>query len=114
MVPEGRKRSRTDIVDRRLGEGANRAGLAKSRPGWMHRELSGFVEREEMPGLVVFVGRHGDTQVQALGSLAFSNPEPMQSDAIFRIASITKPITVVASIILVEDCKPRLDESIEP
>jgi CubicO group peptidase (beta-lactamase class C family) len=38
----------------------------------------------------------------------------MKRDAIFRIASITKPVTAVAAMILVEECKLRLDESIEP
>jgi CubicO group peptidase (beta-lactamase class C family) len=38
----------------------------------------------------------------------------MERDTIFRIASITKPITAVAAMILVEECKLRLDESIEP
>jgi CubicO group peptidase (beta-lactamase class C family) len=37
----------------------------------------------------------------------------MKRDTIFRVASITKPITAVAAMILVEECKLRLDESIE-
>ncbi len=89
------------------------AGLSRSRLERMRRVLSGFVEREEMPGLVALVSRHDDMHVEALGSLAFGNPEPMKRDTIFRIASITKPITAVAAMILVEDCKLRLDASIE-
>jgi CubicO group peptidase (beta-lactamase class C family) len=38
----------------------------------------------------------------------------MKRDTIFRVASLTKPITAVAAMILVEECKLRLDESIEP
>ena len=38
----------------------------------------------------------------------------MKRDAIFRIASLSKPITAVAAMMLVEDCKLRLDDSIEP
>jgi CubicO group peptidase (beta-lactamase class C family) len=38
----------------------------------------------------------------------------MKRDTIFRIASITKPITAVVAMILVEECKFRLDESVEP
>ena len=38
----------------------------------------------------------------------------MKRDTIFRIASLSKPITAVAAMILVEECKLRLDESIEP
>jgi CubicO group peptidase (beta-lactamase class C family) len=46
--------------------------------------------------------------------LAFDDPAPMKRDAIFRIASLTKLVTAVAAMILIEDCKMRLDDSIEP
>jgi len=88
-------------------------GLSKSRLERMRPVLSGHVERNEMPGLVSLVSRHDDVHVETLGTLAFNQPAPMQRDTIFRIASITKPITAVAAMILVEECKLRLDESIE-
>ena len=37
----------------------------------------------------------------------------MQTDTIFRIASLAKPVTAVAAMILIEECRLRLDESIE-
>jgi CubicO group peptidase (beta-lactamase class C family) len=64
-----------------------------------------------MPGLVALVSRHDDVQAETLGTMAFGHPAPMKRDAIFRIASITKPITVVAAMILIEECRLRLDES---
>jgi CubicO group peptidase (beta-lactamase class C family) len=90
------------------------AGLSKPRLERLHRVLSGYVERREMPGLVALVSRHDDVRVETLGTLAFDSPAPMRRDTIFRIASITKPVTAVAAMILVEECKLRLDESIEP
>jgi CubicO group peptidase (beta-lactamase class C family) len=90
------------------------AGLSKSRLERMHRVLSGHVERKEMPGLVALVSHHDDVRVETLGTLAFGDPAPMKRDTIFRIASITKPITAVAAMILVEECKLRLDDPIEP
>ena len=89
------------------------AGLSKSRLERMHQALSGYVERKEMPGLVALVSRHDDVHVETLGTMAFGHPAPMKRDTIFRIASIAKPITAVAAMILVEECKLRLDESIE-
>jgi CubicO group peptidase (beta-lactamase class C family) len=80
----------------------------------MQQVLSGHIERKEMPGLVALVSHHDDVHVETLGTLAFGDPAPMKRDTIFRIASITKPITAVAAMILVEECKLRLDESIEP
>ncbi len=90
------------------------AGLSKPRLERMHRTLSGFVERREMPGLVALVSHHDDVHVETLGTLAFDNPAPMKRDTIFRIASITKPIVAVAAMILVEECKMRLDDPIDP
>src|SRR5260221_2035484 len=90
------------------------AGLSESRLERMHQVLSGYVERQEMPGLVALVSHHDDVHVETLGTLAFGDPAPMKRDTIFRIASITKPVTAVAAMILVEECKLRLDASIEP
>jgi len=89
-------------------------GLSKSRLERMHQVLSGYVEREEIPGLVALVSREEDVHVEVLGTMAIGGPVPMQRDTIFRIASLTKPITAAAAMILVEECKLRLDESVEP
>jgi CubicO group peptidase (beta-lactamase class C family) len=62
----------------------------------MHQVLSGYVERKEMPGLVALVNHHDDVHVETLGSMSFGHPAPMKRDAIFRIASLAKPITAVA------------------
>src|SRR5947207_12835950 len=89
------------------------AGLPKARLERMHQVLSGYVERKEIPGLVALVSHHDDVHMETLGSMSVGHPAPMKRDTIFRIASITKPITSVAAMILVEECKLRLDESIE-
>ena len=88
--------------------------LSKPRLERMHQVLSGHVERQEMPGLVALVSRDDHLHVETLGAMAFSAPAPMQRDAIFRIASLTKVIAAVAAMILVEECKLRLDDTIEP
>jgi CubicO group peptidase (beta-lactamase class C family) len=90
------------------------AGLVKSRLERMHQVLSGFIDRKEMPGLVALVSRHDDVHVETLGTQAFGHPAPMSCDTIFRIASLTKPIAAVAAMILVEEGKIRLNDSIEP
>lgn len=90
------------------------AGLSKLRLERMHEVLSGHIERQEMPGLVALVSHHDDIHMEEIGTLAFDNSAPMKRDTIFRIASITKIVVAVAVMILVEDCKIRLDDSIEP
>ncbi len=93
---------------------SNKPGLSRARLDRLHSVLSGYVERKELPGLVALVSRHEDVHVEVLGSLSVDQPAPMKRDAIFRIASLTKPMAAAAAMILVEECKIRLDESIEP
>jgi CubicO group peptidase (beta-lactamase class C family) len=78
----------------------------------MHTVLGGYVDRGEMPGLVAVVSRGEDVHVEALGALSFGG-SPMQRDSIFRIASMTKPITAAAAMILVEECRLRLDDPVD-
>jgi CubicO group peptidase (beta-lactamase class C family) len=75
--------------------------------------MSGYVDRGELPGLVALVARDGDVHVDALGTMAFGGSAPMTRDAIFRIASISKPITAAAAMILLEECRLRLDDAID-
>src|SRR5260370_6206973 len=86
------------------------AGLSKARLGRMHDVMAGYVERGEVPGLVTLVSRRGEVHVDVIGTRAIEDPAPMRRDTIFRISSITKPITAAAAMILVEECKVRLDE----
>ena len=92
----------------------NVPGLSKPRLERLSAVLSEHVEGKQMPGLLALISHHDDIHVEAQGALAFDNPAPMQRDTIFRIASLTKPITAAAAMILVEECKIRLDDSIEP
>jgi CubicO group peptidase (beta-lactamase class C family) len=98
-------------------QSANRSGqhaLSKPRLARMHQVLSGYIERKQMPGLVALVSHYDDVHIETLGTLAFNQSASMQTDTIFRIASLAKPVTAVAAMILLEECKLRLDESIEP
>src|SRR5271169_5556844 len=92
----------------------SKAGLSKARLQRLHLVLSGYVERRELPGLVALVSCHDDVHVETLGTMSMDHPAPMERGAIFRIASLAKPVTAVAAMILVEECRLRLDDSIEP
>jgi CubicO group peptidase (beta-lactamase class C family) len=88
-------------------------GLSKARLGRMHDVMAGHVERGFVPGLVTLISRRGETQVDAIGMQAVGGGDPMRRDTIFRIASMTKPITAVAAMILVEECRLRLDDPVD-
>jgi CubicO group peptidase (beta-lactamase class C family) len=62
---------------------------------------------------VTLVSRRGETHVHAVGSKTLDGHDPMRRDTIFRITSMTKPVTAVATMILVEGCTLRLDEAVE-
>jgi CubicO group peptidase (beta-lactamase class C family) len=88
-------------------------GLSRVRLGHMHDVMAGYVERGEVPGIVVMVSRRGEVHVDAIGVKAAGGSDPVRRDTIFRIASMTKPITAAAAMILVEECKLRLDEPVD-
>src|SRR2546428_1235931 len=87
-------------------------GLSKTRLGRMHDVMAGYVERGEGPGIVTLVSRRGEVHVDAIGTRAVAGG-PILRDTIFRIASLTKPIAAAATMILVEECKLRLDEPVD-
>jgi len=89
------------------------SGLSKARLLRMHDVMAGYIERGEVPGLVTLVSRRGEVHVDLIGTQAFGESSPMQRDTIFRISSMTKPIIAVATMILVEECKLRLDEPVD-
>ena len=89
------------------------AGLSRVRLGRMHDIMAGYVERGEVPGLVTLVSRRGEVHVDAIGTRAVADSTPIRRDTIFRISSMTKPITAAATMILVEECKVRLDEPVD-
>jgi CubicO group peptidase (beta-lactamase class C family) len=91
----------------------NSAGLSKTRLTRLHDVMARFVEHGEVPGLVALVSRREQVHVEALGMKTLGASGPIQRDTIFRIASMTKPITAAAAMILVEECKLRLDDPVD-
>ena len=87
-------------------------GLSAERLRRLHDVMTGYVERGEVPGLVTLVARRGEGHVDAIGAMAAGSEEPMRRDTIFRISSMTKPITAAAAMILIEECALRLDEPV--
>src|ERR1700686_4477321 len=87
-------------------------GLSKTRLGRLREVMTSHVEAGDMPGLVTLVSRHGEIDVDAIGKMTFGGA-PMQRDTIFRITSMTKPVTAAAAMILVEECKIRLDDAVD-
>jgi CubicO group peptidase (beta-lactamase class C family) len=79
----------------------------------LREAMKGFVDRGEIPGIVTLLARGREVSVDALGTMTAGGSEPMKRDTIFRIASITKPITAAAAMMLVDDGKLKLDDPVE-
>lgn len=86
--------------------------ISRAQLDQLHDVMAGHVESGDMPGLVTLVSRHGEVHVDAIGRLAFDGP-PMTRDTIFRITSMTKPIAAAAAMILVDEGRLRLDDSLD-
>src|SRR5947199_7931607 len=68
------------------------------------------VDAGQLPGAVVAIARNGGlAYLQAVGFQDQAKKIPMKEDAIFWIASMTKPVTSVAAMMLVEEGKIELD-----
>lgn len=88
-------------------------GLSPTRLARMHDTLRRHVDAGRLPGLVAVVSRRGAEHVDAIGTLGFDRTAPMQRDTLFRLASVTKLITAVAAMILIEECRLRLDDPVD-
>ena len=91
---------------------SNIGGLSRARLKRMRDIMAGHVESGRVPGMVTLVSRHGEVHAEAIGKMAIGGA-PMQRDTIFRIASMTKPVGAVAAMILVEECRLRLDDPVD-
>lgn len=79
----------------------------------LHDAMTSHVDGGELPGLITLVARGDEVQIDIIGSPSFTNRSPLARSAIFRIASLTKPITAVATMSLVEQGTLRLDQPVE-
>ena len=86
-------------------------GMSGERLARVGAWLKGEVDAGRIPGAVVLVARNGKVVYrEAVGKLDPARDAPMGADGIFRIYSMSKPITSVAAMILVEEGKLALEQ----
>ena len=77
------------------------------------KQLTAAVERGDTPGVVALVvDRNGELYEGTAGKLDVTHNVPMPANAIFNIASMTKPVTSVAIMMLLEQGKLSLDDPV--
>jgi CubicO group peptidase (beta-lactamase class C family) len=88
-------------------------GLAADRLDRLHQGMQGFIDRKEAGGIVTLIARDGKVaDLHASGFQDIESKKPMRTDTLFRIASMTKPVTSVAVMMLYEEGKLQLSDQV--
>jgi CubicO group peptidase (beta-lactamase class C family) len=88
------------------------SGFDPGRLARLGKVLADHVDRDDVAGVAWLAARDDDVEVGWAGRSSRGGA-PLARDSIFRIASTTKPIVAVAALILVEECRLRLDDPVE-
>jgi CubicO group peptidase (beta-lactamase class C family) len=88
-------------------------GLSVERLERVKALVQGAVDKKRTAGAVVLIARHGRVAyLEAFGKRNASADDPMRTSAIFRIHSMTKPITSAAALVLHEEGRFQLDDPV--
>jgi CubicO group peptidase (beta-lactamase class C family) len=79
----------------------------------LRSDLERHVGPKFAPGLAGLIAQGSETEIIARGKMAFDRDAEMRRDTIFRIASMTKPVTATAVMMLIEDGNLRLNERVD-
>ena len=88
-------------------------GLSSERLQRIHEMVMRHVEAQDISGAVSIVARRGRVaHFEAHGLMDLDTKKPMPKDALFRLASTSKPVTAAAVLILMEEGKLRLTDPV--
>src|SRR5712675_2802352 len=88
-------------------------GLSSERLARITEMMKRHVAAGEISGGVTLVARHGKiAHLEATGVTDIDSKKPMTKDAVFRIASMTKPVTGVAIMMMMEEGKLRITDPV--
>ena len=89
------------------------AGLTSSRVGRLRSAVQEYVDRGQIAGAVLVIARGGTIAVlEPVGWMDVEQRLPMRKDTIVRLASMSKPVTSVAAVMLMEEGKLRLGDPV--
>jgi CubicO group peptidase (beta-lactamase class C family) len=91
-----------------------KAGMDPDRLARIPARMKAFVDKGTIPGAVTLVARHGSVaSLEAVGYMDWESKKPMRTDTIFQIMSMTKPVTAVGIMILMEEGRLALSDPVE-
>jgi len=107
---------RPALAEKLPGAKPEDVGMSSARLGSLDTMIGEALERHDFPGAVLLVGRGGRVVYRRAFGLSQTVPQnrPMDSDLIFDLASVTKPVATAASImVLVERGRLRLWDKVK-
>ena len=88
-------------------------GLSSERLDRIHDAVQRHIDAGSISGAVTLVARHGKiAHLEAHGLMDIESKRTMPKDGVFRLASMSKPITAVAVMMMVEEGKVRLSDPV--
>src|SRR5258706_1752394 len=92
---------------------AEDVGMSTERLARIHDTVTRHIEAKDVSGAVTLVARRGKiVHFEAQGLADIDAKKPMMKDSIFRLASMSKPITAIAVMMMVEEGKIRLTDRV--
>ena len=89
-------------------------GLSSERLERLDKVMQQYVDEEKLAGVVTLVARHGKiAHLSTLGNMDIEKNRKMRKDTLFRLFSMTKPITSVALLMLYEEGHFQLTDTVE-
>jgi CubicO group peptidase (beta-lactamase class C family) len=89
------------------------AGFDRTRLDGVRAAMASSVDDDRVGGVAWLAARGGHVETGCAGVLTRGEPAAVQRDSVFRISSMTKPVTAVAALILVEECRLRLEDPVD-
>ncbi|MFJ6756301.1 MULTISPECIES: serine hydrolase domain-containing protein [unclassified Streptomyces] len=93
--------------------GTGNGGFSKAGLHRVRDVLARHVESGKVPGLVALISRGDETHVEAVGTMRHEGGAPMRRDTIFRMASTSKPVAMAPVMVLLDECRLRLDDPVQ-
>ena len=88
-------------------------GVSSDRVHRIDAAMKKLIDDKQVAGLVTLLERHGKVvEFNAVGQMDVRKADPVQKDSIFRIYSMTKPLTGLAMMMLYEEGKWRIDDPV--
>jgi CubicO group peptidase (beta-lactamase class C family) len=103
----------TGVTRSPLNEFSMAETFSTARLDRMQDVLARYVANGGIPGMAYLLSRHGETHFMTMGVRGVGSDDAIERDTLFRVTSMTRPVTAVALMILVEECVLRLDDPID-